>query len=311
MVVLMTGTTKPSGIFGAKKSRRNFYQPPNARVEISTFQKFLDVRSGSDGKTLFSLVGPPTEMGHGEYRFPWLHFSSELFFSTEMLPETSAAGGKADWQRAWHGCKLEALLSIMYTGKLRASTSTTGDRIKKGVQAVYCHGDGEASQAWEYSRWVPLCGDGVFWCAVWELQIDRSERADRAYMRMDQLMQPEHTVKLVALWVRGLAHYDMEVGSQAQEVWNPLHEANPYPDPMRLPPMQLQQLRSRDRKWEAIIRATEKLRRTKEVLMARYGMQPRSPAQEAWNRACHSFVAVPSISIKKKIRFLLHLSAHL
>ena len=59
-------------------------------------------------------------------------------------------------------------------------------------------------------------------------------------------MQPEHTVKLVALWVRGLAHYDMEAGSQAQQVWNPLHEANPYPDPMRLPPMRLQQLRSRD-----------------------------------------------------------------
>ena len=169
-----------------------------------------------------------------------------------MLPETSAAGGKADWQRAWHGCKLEALLSIMYTGKLRASTSTTGDRIKKGVQAVYCHGDGEASQAWE--------------CAVWELQIDRSERADRAYMRTDQLMQPEHTVKLVALWVRGLAHYDMEAGSQAQEVWNPLHEANPYPDPTRLPPMRLPQLRSRDRKWEAIQRATEKLRRRKKRL---------------------------------------------
>ena len=46
-------------------------------------------------------------------------------------------------------------------------------------------------------------------------------------------MQPEHTVKLVALWVRGLAHYDMEAGSQAQEVWNPLHEANPYLDPTR------------------------------------------------------------------------------
>ena len=50
------------------------------------------------------LIGEPKAEEGGWFRCPWTAFDDEA------LPEDSTGqwGGKADWQRAWHGCKFEA-----------------------------------------------------------------------------------------------------------------------------------------------------------------------------------------------------------
>ena len=78
-----------------------------------------------------------------------------------------------------------------------------------------------------YLCFVPLCKDGVFWGAKWELQVDRSDRVLAAKLRTDQWVQRERSVRLVALWVCGLTHSKMEDGSDTQAVWDPMLEAHP------------------------------------------------------------------------------------
>ena len=61
------------------------------------------------------------------------------------------------WQRVWHGFKLEALYSILYHGKLLASScKERGERFLDGLPGVYVHKDETVAKAGNYMRFVPL-----------------------------------------------------------------------------------------------------------------------------------------------------------
>jgi hypothetical protein len=74
-------------------------------------------------------------------------------------------------------------------------------------EVKHCHKDALAHKAEYYARFTALCQDGVFWAAVWEVRVNRSERV--ANKDTDQWVQREGSVELVALWLRGRRHEDM------------------------------------------------------------------------------------------------------
>jgi len=197
-----------------------------AKVDIQRFLNFLFLRLGRDGRPLTSLLGSPEVKPDGWFRIPWAAFDAKAL--PEDSPGEMAFDGKAEWQRAWHGPKLEGLYSIMYHGKLAASRNAErGERLLKNLPGVYVHKDGTMDKVLNYARFVPLCRDGVFWCTKWELQVDRADRIDRSKHGTDQWVQEERSVRLVALWVLGRTHETMEEGFEVQEAWEPALEANP------------------------------------------------------------------------------------
>jgi len=197
-----------------------------AKVDIQKFLNFLFLRLSRDGRPLTSLLGSPEEKPDGWFRLPWATFDAKAL--PEDSPGEMAFDGKAEWQRAWHGPKLEGLYSIMYHGKLAASRNAEqGERLLKNLPGVYVHKDGTMDKVLNYARFVPLCRDGVFWCTKWELQVDRADRIDRSKHGTDQWVQEERSVRLVALWVLGRTHETMEEGFEVQEAWEPALEANP------------------------------------------------------------------------------------
>eukprot|EP00969_Alexandrium_andersonii_P167354 7398059-Alexandrium_andersonii.AAC.1 len=70
---------------------------------------------------------------------------------------------------AWHGCELEALYSTCFRGQLAASQDLgNGERPGFGA-GVYVHRRSNAHMAGSYTRYVPLCRDGILWSVKWEL----------------------------------------------------------------------------------------------------------------------------------------------
>ena len=130
---------------------------------------------------------------------------------------------KADgWVEAWHGCKLEGLYSILYHGCLRESQ----DRMLRGVPGVYVHKKGTKHKADNYSRFFPLCDDGVFWSAKWELMVNAAER-QFVPGYTDQWVLRASGVRLCRLWLCGRTTFDMRNCSPVSLKWDPELEANP------------------------------------------------------------------------------------
>ena len=209
-----------------KQRHKNSQQPgaPTPSADFEIFQQFLAKRVTSEGQPLMELLGQGEPQADGWMRYPWAGMVEK------NLPTKSkgkhAHNGSSDWQRAWHGCKLEALYSIMYHGRLAASCDAErGDRFFPEAPGVYCHGDGNKEKALNYTRFVPLCRDGVVWSAKWELRVDRADRV--AVKKTDQWVQPERSVQLAALWVCGKPYADLEAGLEIQECWDGELEANP------------------------------------------------------------------------------------
>lgn len=214
---------KVQPLFWGRRAQRLFPSLEGACVDIEKVLNFFALRPGPDGRPVSVLLGEPVTKEGGWFQFPWLAFREDI------LP-TSTQGdwgeGKAEWQRAWHGCKMEALYSIMYHGQLAASCDAErGDRFHPQAPGVYCHKDVTMHKAGTYSRCVPLFRDGVFWCAKWELRVDRSDRIP--VKRVDQWVQHERSVHLAALWLCGRRCSDMEEGWEVSVSWDPLLEADP------------------------------------------------------------------------------------
>ena len=116
----------------------------------------------------------------------------------------------------------------MYEGELAASEDESRvGRFFHDAPGIYCFSDQLKANAFEYARWVPLRRYGVFWCAVWELRVDRERRVPVDRLGTDQWVQKKGSVVLAALWIRCAAWYDMEDNTEVQLVWDPLLEQNP------------------------------------------------------------------------------------
>lgn len=124
-----------------KKVRRWYPSVKGAMVDINKIVSFLFKRPGPDGRAVMEKIGGPAPYVDGWFRCPWLDFHEDNL-RTESPGALAAVPGKADWQRAWHGCKIEGLYSIMYYGNLFASQDAArGDRFFEGAPGVYVHKD--------------------------------------------------------------------------------------------------------------------------------------------------------------------------
>ncbi|CAE7398620.1 unnamed protein product [Symbiodinium natans] len=199
-------------------ARHQLSQPHCPAASISDVDGFLnsffETRPGPYGRSLRDLLGEPEQKANGWYKVPWKPF--EKFQLRE-----------GDWQRGWHGCKLEALYSIVYHGELFPSKDESkGDRILAGCPGVYLHRDSLQHKVENYMRWIPMCGDGLFWAAKWEVFYDSWGSVKRG-KRTDQIIQSADSVELKALWLSVQCAATMAEGTPIQALWRPRREANP------------------------------------------------------------------------------------
>jgi len=203
-----------------------FPRAADVEVDVGKVMQFFRIRKGPDGNPVSNLLGSPQYMEDqgGWFRLPWLAFN-EVDLPSNSLGHHN--GGYADWQKAWHGCKFEALYSILYCGRLAASADADyGERFNDAAPGVYVHKDSLSHKVGFYMRFVPLCRDGIFWSARWEVRVDRSDRV--VAKGTDQWVQEERSVRLVALWLCGRRAEDLEVGWEVSRCWDPQMEANPF-----------------------------------------------------------------------------------
>jgi len=117
---------------------------------------------------------------------------------------------------------------MFHKGLTASDDVERGDRFFSRAPGVYCHKDGTCKKTLNYMRLVPLCRDGVFWGALWEVRVDRSDRI--AVTKTDQWVQRERSIRLAALWLFGRTIENMIPGLEISEVWDPRLEANPLWD---------------------------------------------------------------------------------
>ncbi len=142
---------------------------------LENIANFLHGRWLRNYGTLLDVLAPPVYQGDGWYKCVYRPFDSH------SLPSPST------WETAWHGCKLEALYSIIFDGHLRPSDvdAGRGERSFRGVPGVYCHKEATSHKAEGYCNFVPLCvdrdgfWDGIFWAANLELLVDRGQSVTR------------------------------------------------------------------------------------------------------------------------------------
>lgn len=210
--------------FWSKKTKKwfNRYAP---KPDFKNMHDFFAQRLGPDGTPISELLGSPEEHAGGWLRCAWQPFKEE-----ELPVESSgewARDGKADWDKSFHGCKVEALYSIMYHRKIMPSADESrGDRFHESCPGVYVFSEARRSKAMGYSRFVQLFGDGTFWACMWEVRVDRACRFALSKVS-DQWVQPEPSVHLEALWLCARGYDEMDVSWPVQEAWDPLLEANP------------------------------------------------------------------------------------
>jgi len=98
-----------------------------------------------------------------------------------------------------------------------------------------------------YAVPTPLCGNGVWWSAVWETKIDYADR--RQTFHPEQLCIPARSVHLVALWVGGKVEADFEDNDHLYIDYNPLLEAVPW-KPLGKPPRRVPAWMPASRPWK-------------------------------------------------------------
>ena len=131
-----------------KKASKDF-RSVDAQPNIDTFKQFLNLRC-CEGKLLGDFFYEPEFKGSSWWRFK----CDRVDFRPDFDP-----ADPADWQKAWHGTKMENLYAI-----IAAKTLIPGpNQLEHVSNAVYVCGDHIRSHANFYMRYVPLCQDGFFW----------------------------------------------------------------------------------------------------------------------------------------------------
>eukprot|EP00929_Paragymnodinium_shiwhaense_P026116 TRINITY_DN15595_c0_g1_i4.p1 TRINITY_DN15595_c0_g1~~TRINITY_DN15595_c0_g1_i4.p1 ORF type:complete len:1560 (+),score=426.06 TRINITY_DN15595_c0_g1_i4:126-4805(+) len=208
------------------KRARKVFKETSSSPDINSFLSFLGQRRSRDDyhQRVLNYLGPPLPQRDGWYSLEWRRPADVRYDHSTALEKKFCSG----WVRAWHGCKLEALYSILVSGYLWASgDEERGDRFFTECRGVYVHKDGTKHKAESYIRFVPLCDDGIFWAVKWEVLVDRSQNVKPPH-QTDQWIQKENGVKLKALWVCGRNSQQMKEGDGVAMRWDPLLEAHPY-----------------------------------------------------------------------------------
>ena len=181
------------------------------RVDICAVLRFLHLRTGPDGLPVALRLGPPVPQEDGWTKLRWLDLTDEE--RTRLETE--------GWERAWHGSKVEAMYSMLYHGRL-----LEGDRFLTDAPGLNVHKEKTSHKAENHIRWVPLCGDGVFWAVKWEVLVDPNQRV-KPHRKTDQWVRRGCSERLVALWLCGRTSDGMCEGAEVAKRWVPELEANP------------------------------------------------------------------------------------
>ena len=186
----------------------------DAQPNIDRFKQFLNLRC-CGGKLLGDFFLEPEFKGNSWWRFRC---------HSDYLPKFDSAPD-ADWNKAWHGTKMENLYAI-----IAAKTLIPGPtQLEHVANAVYVCGDHIRSHANFYMRYVPLCQDGVFWAVKWEVSVDRNRKFPSS--KTNQWLQRPGSVVLEALWVSGKTSRSLLNDEVVQLAWYPHLEVRP-PLPM-------------------------------------------------------------------------------
>ena len=131
------------------KAKKRFPFVPNVVVDPTRVMKFFNSRLCPHGRPVSKRLGQVKVCTDGWFCYPWLDFCEG------ELPIES--GRKLHWEKAWHGCKFEALYSILYHGRLFDSKDVAqGHRYFPDDPGVYMHKEGTAHNAESYMRFTPL-----------------------------------------------------------------------------------------------------------------------------------------------------------
>jgi hypothetical protein len=74
---------------------------------------FLDCRKKEDGSSLLSLFGTPIDHDAGWVEFPFCDFDQASLPTESFGPWKHRYGTQPEWVRYFHGCKVEAMYSIL------------------------------------------------------------------------------------------------------------------------------------------------------------------------------------------------------
>ena len=207
-------------LFWSVKMHHLFKENKDRKADIRVMIAFLRNRLDSTGTSVMEQLEYPIRQGNNWFSFAFKPYTASV--DTELRD--------AGWLRAWHGCKIESLYSILYHGQLFESADPSrGERTKGGKAGVYLHKDGTGAKADNYTRFVPLCSeDGMFFAAKWEVRVNRKHRVK--LKSKDQWAQKEggNSIRLVALWVCVRTFSQMVPGDGVSRGWEPEKEANPH-----------------------------------------------------------------------------------
>lgn len=189
---------------------RELNLPTAVAADINSMVTFLKLRGVAD------LLGPPVRQGDGWYSMTVRNFTRR------KEAELEADG----WARAWHGCKIESLYSIIENNKIFASRDEeAGERTIQNSPGVYVYKDAVAYKAEPYTHFVNLNSDGVLWGCKWELRVDREQRV--SIKHKDMWCQREEGIRLAALWLCGRTEAEMDSRVCVSRRWRPEVEAHP------------------------------------------------------------------------------------
>lgn len=105
-------------VFWGKKVKNRFKYFAHPVVDVRVVVDFLKLRKGPDGESVYTRFNAPVEHPDGWYRLEWVG------------PNSFDPDEEGEFERAWHGAKMEGVFSISYHGKFRESSDpAAGDRI--------------------------------------------------------------------------------------------------------------------------------------------------------------------------------------
>ena len=217
MATLVVSKRTRKGLSGGGPEWPLLGQPALRAGEVDLWlKKFLSSRPGPSNESLARRLGCATAQPGGWWRVPWvLEQESPPFF---------AAG--ADIRKGWHGCKMEALYSIIYHGRIfESADEAQGHRYFTDRPGVYLHADSRGHKAENYINFVGMSGDGIFWAAKWEVLYDVSGSV-KGRKATDQLIYAGEAVRLSALFLATHTRESLPTGCHVSE-WQPLLESNP------------------------------------------------------------------------------------
>ena len=138
--------------------------------------------------------------------------------------------GRAEWARGFHGSHFELLYSCVYSQQLIDSSDI--NRTKKNKHGVplhgtYLHSEADRQKVLGYVSYREVFRNGLFWTVIYEMQADRAYRLTPGSNKNNQWVQPSHSLRMEAVWIRALSSSEMTTDEWVTPDWNPENEAHP------------------------------------------------------------------------------------